>query len=118
MQILQGIRTNWVPSPTATIVTNGEGEWESTASSCSALVVCPEAADIPGSTVTALLSRMDRCERIVVVSPAGTVTGEPIKNEEEVSKLGPADGGKTRHTLTQTTNTAELAAEQDEDPWG
>lgn len=70
----------------ATIVTNGEGEWESAASSCSALVVCPEAADIPGSTVAAILGRMDGCERAVVVSPAGTVTGKPIKNEEEVRR--------------------------------
>ena len=31
----------------------------------------------------ALLSKMPGCERVVVLSPAGTTTGRPIKNVEE-----------------------------------
>jgi len=76
---------NWMPdhiaSGAAAVVTNGEGEWEDAASKCTTLVVCPEAADVPGRTVTALLRKMPRCSRLVVVNPAGTTTG--VSKEKE-----------------------------------
>ncbi|GMI07509.1 hypothetical protein TrRE_jg3492 [Triparma retinervis] len=78
----EGVRSNWCPPP-AVVVTNGEGEWEAEASKCTALVVCPEASDIPGKTISALLSKMPLCRRVVVVSPAGTTTGEPVGEKED-----------------------------------
>mmetsp|Transcript_22084 Transcript_22084/g.50472 ORF Transcript_22084/g.50472 Transcript_22084/m.50472 type:complete len:387 (-) Transcript_22084:384-1544(-) len=80
----EGVR-NWlaseVSSGAATIVTNGEGEWEAEAANCTSIVVCPEAADIPGRTILALLQKMPRVKRVVVVNPAGTTTGETMKVE-------------------------------------
>ena len=78
----EGLRSNWCPPP-AVVVTNGQGEWESEAAQCTSLVVCPEASDIPGKTVTALLSKMPLCKKVVVVSPAGTTTGRPVEEKED-----------------------------------
>lgn len=78
----EGVVLNWCPPP-AIVVTNGEGEWEEEAKSCTSLIVSPEASDIPGRTVEALLSKMPNVKRVVVVSPAGTSTGETLSGKEK-----------------------------------
>ncbi len=77
----QGMVDNWTPPP-AKCVTNGQGEWEDEAKDCTCLVVCPEASDIPGRTVSALLSRMPNAKRLVILSPTGTSSKQTVKKED------------------------------------
>lgn len=76
------MRQNWTPPP-AEIVTNGQSEWEPSASLCTSLLITPEASDIPGQTLTSLLSQMPLCTRVVLLNPAGVTKGKGVEEKDD-----------------------------------